>query len=228
MIINLLSRLMLGNLAAQLKQLFMLRKISYSLLIVLTSYFVHGQSPSALGKYRHIIKYYPGKMLHDLEGVTGALSAIDYYFNHSYSVSNQSCSGCSLDSVHFYNKLLFDIREFEHNRLQTETRTVEYKGYNIELKSKEVVQAQLGTFSIEQMGELRALRPLPKFKYTGSLEADYASYNRELEKWIRDFPEEYRTLTSSDGLIRVKLEQYPLLADERKVLLETVDYIIIK
>lgn len=206
----------------------MFRKILCSLLIVLTSYLVIGQSPSALGKFRHINKYYPGQTLYDLANSPGTLSAIDYYFNHSYSVSDQSCSSCPLDSISFFNTLLFDIREFEQMRMQSENTSIEFKGFQIELESIDNVQAELGSYSIDQMADLRVLRPLPKFVYSGNLEADYATYSHELDRWIRDFPEEYRALTSTEGLIRVKLDQFPLLADERKVLLETLDYIIIK
>ena len=206
----------------------MLRKIQCSLLIVLTSYLTFGQSPSELGKFRHIIKYYPGNSLYDLANTSGALTAIDYYFNHSFSVLNPNCESCPLDSLNFFNQLLFDIREFEHNRAQSEIVTLDFKGYSIALEPIDLVQTELGSFTIGQMGDLRAIRPLPKFVYSGNLEADYAAYSHNLDKWIRDFPEEYRTLTSSESLIRVKLDQFPLLAYERKVLLETVDYIIIK
>lgn len=206
----------------------MFRKIQCSLLIVLTSYLAFGQSPSELGKFRHIIKYYPGNNLYDLANTSGALSAIDYYFNHSYSVNDQACESCPLDSIHFYNTLLFDIREFEHNRLQSEVATIEYKGFSIGLEPIDVVQAQLGNFTIDQLGELRAMRPLPKFNYTGNLEADYAKYHELLDRWARDFPENYRTLTSSSELIKLRLELYPTLSDERKEYLDSVDYIIIK
>jgi hypothetical protein len=154
-----------------------------------------------------------------------AFKKVDYYYTQSFEAAFINCDNCALDLNVLINRDLFNVREFENLRPASSTYTFEYlETYVITLKSLEEVDA-----AKDAIDQGPAPRPLPVWNSTGDNQQDYANYKADLHEWIMDFPEDYRTLTSSGNLMVMKISDFAQLEPSRKeiVLNNSNGYLIV-
>lgn len=179
---------------------------------------------------RSVLKYYSGNSLDDLS----QKSSQDYitlkkYFTNSFTVTLVNCSGCIVNIDELFNLDLFNVVNFEPIREQNSEAQLIFKDkYKIVLISKNDLEVLLNGAKAGDMLSLNVTRPLPNFIDTGDNEADYSLYKITLHQWIKDFPEEYRLMTTGNSMLRITLSDYLSLPETRKeaVLSHTDGYII--
>lgn len=198
----------------------MTRLMKTSLLFVfllLGSSIISQTAIEELGKNRTVIKYYPGFLLHEIDAAEpDKIDLIRYYFTESFIVTDLSCSDCRVDFDEFFNYYLFDVSQFENLRLQQAQNTFVFKEkFEVTLVSLDDVLVNLNGTLPADLLHLRVSRPFPEWNDTGNGMDDYAKYKNEVMKWARDFPEEYRTLTSG-SLLKVRINDFLSLSPERK------------
>lgn len=188
-----------------------------ALLALALCFNVHGQNPiDNLSLNRAPLRYYSGVQLNSMSTSNSVhYDQLKYYFTNSFTVVPLKCTGCSVDANEFYNYDLFNIVEWESNRLPQSGYEFSYRDkYLVTLKPKNDVESALGRPIIGLL--YKELRPLPKYVDTGNSAADYEQYQLEIKRWSLDFPEEYRQLTSERRLIKVHIADYLEMPQERK------------
>lgn len=164
---------------------------------------------------RAILRHYTGGQLSQIEEQSpGEFEKIKFYYLHSFQVTMLDCDTCAVDYDTFFNLDLFDVTNFEALRLTNTAASFDFKEiYHVQLKSQLELNA---TFSSIQTQYQEDLRPLPDWIDTGSPEQDYAAYKAELNHWAVDFPEEFRQITSSRELFKVRIADFLSATPERR------------
>lgn len=153
-----------------------------------------------------------------------------YYFYASFEVSNLNCDTCVIDKTKLFNVHLFDVSEFESQRLQDESVTIVFKQrFSITLHSLEQVDDALDGKSIAELLTYTTPRPFPVWEeVTGDDDQDYALYKEKVYDWARDFPFQYRAMTNSPDLFKLSIKSFKeLVPMRREVLLNMELYLII-
>lgn len=138
---------------------------------------------------------------------------LKYYFTESFIVSSIS-PGQTVNFKDFYNYDLFNIKNFEHLRRQSEEVEFNYRDkYIVVLKSSEDVQGVM-TLGYDEI-LIKPYRRLPEYVNTGHPSEDYFNYKALLESWVHDFPELYREITSTRNVTKIKHIDFINMSSER-------------
>ncbi|MFT5779807.1 MAG: hypothetical protein ACI837_002766 [Crocinitomicaceae bacterium] len=203
-----------------------------SLLFLVSGIFsLHAQDASEnLHLNRSVLKYYNGNDLVELSTEAPEIyEQMRNYFVNSYMISKVDCKECSIDMNEFFNRSLFNIVDFEDTRDMNVQIQIEFKEeYIITLLSTNELTALIEGAAASEMLEIKLDRPFPGLVDTGDFDGDYANYKTSLRDWIKDFPNEYRTLVASNELLRISLTEYISLPQDRKdtVLSNSTGYLI--
>lgn len=172
-------------------------------------------------KNRIIIKYFPGHSLDEYQQNNPVLyDQLGRYFVQSYSVERIDCANCPVDYDQFFNHDLFDVRQFEGQRLANNTVEINYRDkYRITLLSGE----DLLTLLDGQTPESMIITTFP------SWQGDYENYKKEVLRWSILFPEAYRTFTKSTDVLKISISEFSNLPGNKvsSVLSHPGGYLII-
>ena len=173
--------------------------------------------------------YTPLRWNHIFENSPEVYTAINYYFKESFEVEMLNCSECTVDFSVLFNIDLFDVYAYESQRLDDENFTFDHKQYIITLLPKSTVYPQLQGLLPTELVNYVAPRDFPIFQLTNDDYAHYLEYKQQVYAWAKDFPEQYRTMTSADNLLKISIRDFADLAAERKavVLNHSDGYLII-
>ncbi len=181
---------------------------------------------------RAILKHFPGQELSDLQTQDPTkFNQIKYYFTNSFTVKRNDCDNCVVDYDEFFNYDLFNIVDVESTRKESANHTFLFKDgkYEITLYSYTAVVAAMNGLLPSEVLKLKVNRPFPEWIDTGNAQTDYANYKISVERWIRDFPDEYRVLTSTGNVLKVPVDEFLSFPANKKnaVLTNATGYIII-
>ncbi|MDX2359534.1 MAG: hypothetical protein QNK23_01920 [Crocinitomicaceae bacterium] len=176
---------------------------------------------------RSVLRHFPGEQLKQIElNDPERFGAIHTYFTQSFSVELISCKNCALDYNTFFNQELFDVSNYETQRLETEPVSFEFNDrYLVTLLPKENLSSVLGGIGLQGLFAPQ----LPKWLSTGNDLIDYKKYKQSVEEWASTYPEEYRRITRSESLYKISIDAFLALAEERKehVLSQPGGYLLI-
>jgi hypothetical protein len=144
--------------------------------------------------------------------------ALLYYFTSSFEVRYINCTReCDIDYNAFYNQDLFNVVFHESKRELNNPVTFEFKEkYEITLKPENEVLSNCNGHQLSELTSLVVSRPLPQWESTGNDSLDYQTYRVALQSWTQDFPEEFRALTSGQGLRKIKINEFLSLPENRR------------
>lgn len=174
----------------------------------------YGQVAPELSQNRAVLRYMSSI---DVEGIEAQnpeqFLNLKYYFTESFSVSSLNPSQ-PVNLLEFYNYDLFNIKNFEHLRQQSEELEFNYKDkYVVVLKSLDDVQGEM-TLGYDEILN-KPFRHLPVYVNTGNPSEDYFNYKRELSVWANDFPELYREITSIRNVTKIRHQDFINMSSER-------------
>jgi len=180
---------------------------------------------------RAVLKHITGSKLVQIQQEEPTrFNNINYYFSESFSIEKVACPTCPIDYDQFFNYDLFNIVDYEQLRQDQNEYSFHFKNgeYLITLKSNEAVESQIGTTS-EILINQKVKRPLPKIADNGGYQFDYVNYKKNLEKWARDFPADFRALRGSTAVLKISYNEFNNLPEVRKnkVLNHSRGYLII-
>lgn len=145
------------------------------------------------------------------------LEKINYYLTESFSVTLLDCDNCIVNSDELFNFDLFNVFDFESNRLPNSESTFIYKEkYAIQLKSFEELSEHIGDITPYELINGIPLREFPEWDSNSSLEQNYANYKAEIVQWSIDFPNEFRQKMNNSSLLKIRKEAFLELSEERK------------
>ncbi len=199
-------------------------KLSSHLLLALIGVAIFSSTGFAQGPSTNMelnrapLRYFSGVELEELANQDEIKSTqIKYYFTQSFDVNRIDCRGCEVEIETFYNIDLFNIVEFESLRLSQSEVDFTFKGkYKITLKSLEDVLVELGGIEPADVLKIKLSKPFPEWVSTGDDDGDFKLYKSSVDKWARDFPELFRTMTSSPDLLKISFSDFIVLIDNRK------------
>lgn len=181
--------------------------------------FGFGQGPTTnLEQNRAALLYFTGAELLEFASEAPTQSSyIKYYFTQSFDVVRINCEECTVDMEVFYNRDLFNIVEFESLRELQNSVMFNFKDkYQITLKPTNNVMEQIGGLVPSEVINIKFDRPFPQWASTGDNEIDFKSYKGMVKQWAMDFPEQYRTFTSSPELLKIRFSDFIILRESRK------------
>jgi hypothetical protein len=144
-------------------------------------------------------------------------TALNYYFKESFEVEMANCSECEVDLHYFFNNDLFDVYEHESNRLDDVNFSFTYKEvYTVILLPKNDVYPLLQGLLPTELVNYVAPRDFPTFQLTNDDYAHYMEYKQQVYAWAKDFPEQYRAITSASDLLKISIRAFADLTDDRK------------
>jgi hypothetical protein len=183
------------------------------------------------GNTRILSKHIKAEKLEEIKNTSSEVyNKIMYYFYASFEVSNLNCDTCAIDKTKLFNVHLFDVSEFEDQRLQNEAVTIVFKQrFTITLHSLTQVDDQLDGKSIAELLAHTNPRPFPVWEeVTGDDDQDYTLYKERVYDWARDFPFQYRALTNSPDLFKLSIQNFKALTSSRREMVLNMDsYLII-
>lgn len=156
-------------------------------------------------------------------------NAVEYYFKESFTAHLTDCESCPLDLDHLLNYQIFDVYQFESQRLDEQEFELIYRDYTITLLPKNVVYSELAGMLPTDLVNYIAPRDFPSMEMSGDLDAAYLIYKEEVYAWAKDFPSDYRTLTNSPDLLKISIRDLTLMDSARRSLVLNHDggYLII-
>lgn len=185
-----------------------------ALLFSLSSIAQNG-SPDLLRNRAALREYTIGELERFQQTDRKQFNKLNYYYTASFEASLIDCDTCSIALDVLINRDLFNVRDFEQQRQQSDEVSFVYnENYLITLKSIQEVES--AEASIDQGPELREL---PVWANSGNDDLDYANYKQELHEWIMDFPELYRSRTSNGELLVLRFNDFVQLEPERRSIL---------
>lgn len=155
---------------------------------------------------------------------------LHYYFTESFTAELIDCSECPVDYTNLVNIDLFNIYEIESQRHLSDVTQFSFKGkYIIHLKPVSEMSAVLDGVSPAELITRRAPREFPEWDDSGNIQNDYLEYKERVYKWARDFPEEYRSLTQSNDLLKISINEFKSYSEDRRsaIFLNPGGYLII-
>lgn len=179
---------------------------------------------------RIFAKHYTSAQLEStFENSPEIYSAINYYFKESFGFVMTDCQACPVDIDELINNKIFDVYEHESLRLDVDNYSFAYKDYTITLFPKSIVYPQLDGLLPSEIISYIAPRDFPTFALTNDDNVEYADYTKRVYAWAKDFPEQYRTMTNSENLLKISIRDFALMGESRKavVLNNAGGYLII-
>lgn len=187
-----------------------------ALLFVSISSWAQSNPQTKLSLNRAPLRYFSALELDAMEQENPThYAALLYYFTASFSVQAYNCEGCEVDYTTFYNYYLFNIKEHESLRLNSESYSFVYRDkFLVSLHPETELRSAMG-MGLEQAMR-KDLRPLPVYTDSGNPELDYANYTLEMKRWKLDFPEAYREISARSSVAHIPLQEFINLPEARK------------
>jgi len=153
-----------------------------------------------------------------------------HLYTRSFDVGLINCNNCEVDYFDLFNISLFDVDEFENNRLTYDSFEFDYKGkYQISLHSnKELLVAYNSIESSMASGRKQGLPKLDLEKQ--SLIDAYEVYKNDLEIYRSNNPSNYDELLNNRYVIKISFSELENYSQERldSVLNHEGGYLIVK
>ena len=139
-----------------------------------------------------------------------------YLYTRSFDVAISGCKGCEVDYRELFNDYLFDVTEFDVNRLADDKYTFEYKEhYVVSLQSKKELEAAYS--EIEATHIEASIQGLPEIVINhGDIDSAFAIYSQELIQFMNEDLELYEQIYSSKYVIKISLDEFKSLPQERR------------
>jgi hypothetical protein len=159
---------------------------------------------------RAFLRYFSGIELSQLEQEQPTFyNVLNYYMTESFTVENLDCPNCIVDYNEFYNHDLFNVYEHETRRKTSMDSIFVYKlKYVVKLKSTIEMNSHLANYSPDEIVNFVSPRPLPTWISTGDNQIDYNNYMKSVNQWAKDFPEDFRELTNSTTLRKIRFQEF--------------------
>lgn len=167
---------------------------------------------------RAIMREFNGEELQDLiENDLDRLNKLVYYFSHSFSVENTDCQGCIVDYNDLFNLSLFNVQDFESQRLEGEESTFLFKEkYSITLFPRTTVISLIGGITPFELIHGIPERPFPLWISTNNDQSDFDAYKSELILWSADFPEMFLEKKNAANVLKVRFMQFVEMTNDQK------------
>lgn len=167
---------------------------------------------------RAIMREFNGDELQDLmENDLDRLEKLVYYFSHSFSVENLDCQECIVDYNDLFNLSLFNIQDFESQRLENEESTFLFlEKYSITLFPLTVVTENIGGMTPFELIHGIPERAFPSWVSTNNEQADFDTYKSELILWSADFPEKFLEKKKAPNVLKVRFAQFVEMTNDQK------------
>ncbi len=159
---------------------------------------------------RAVMRHFNGEQLQSMmDTEPERLELVTRYFNQSFQVEVYNCSQCEVDFKNLFDISLFNISDFEDQRLDEQEISIAYKDeYLITLLSKSDMSTLLnGQTPFELIYGLPE-RPFPTWESLANDQVDFENYKAELLTWSNDFPKQYREKKKSPNVLKVRFVQF--------------------
>lgn len=179
---------------------------------------------------RAVLRYFDTERMQELLSNPERVAKVMYYFTHSFQVTLVDCNNCPIDYEVFYNTDLFNMYQYENQRLPSAPVTLNYRDkYVVTLAPADEVAANLGGITPFELIRGIPYRPLPTWVATGNDDYDFQQYKTALIAWKTDFPQDFKQLKKSKELVKIRYVQFRAMnADQRAAMLsQSPAYLIV-
>lgn len=179
---------------------------------------------------RAVLRYFDTERMQALLADSNRAAKVMYYFTQSFQVAQIDCANCPIDYETFFNNDVFNVYQYESQRLPSAPVTLNYRDkYVITLAPADEVTAHIGGITVFELIRGIPFRPLPVWVSTGNDDVDFQQYKTSLLAWKNDFPQEYKELRKSPGLLKIRYIQFHEMTPEQRtaILSQSNAYLIV-
>lgn len=167
---------------------------------------------------RAILREFNGEQLQTfMDTDPQRLEKITLYFNESFHVEDYTCSECPVDYTDLFNISLFNVYDYEEERLDDHESSIIFKDkYLITLLSKSDLNTMLDGITPFELINGLPERLFPSWTSTTSNNLDFENYKTEVIDWSNDFPKQFLAIKKSPNVLKMRFSQFAEMTSDEK------------